>query len=77
MGVDRGVTCGTRQILVLPVRNMKVGLWVTELLCQTEIDDVDLVSAFADTHEEVVRLDVTMDEVARMYIFHTRDLEIG
>lgn len=42
MGIDRGVTGGTRQILILPVRNVQMGLGVTVLLGQTEINDVDL-----------------------------------
>ena len=28
-------------VVVLPVHDMKVGLWVPELLCETEIDDID------------------------------------
>jgi hypothetical protein len=68
MGVDGGVTSGTSQVLVLPVGNVKVGLRVSELLCETKIDDIDLVAALADAHQEVVRLDVTVNEVARVDI---------
>lgn len=62
MGVDGRVTSGTSQVLVLSVRNVEVSLGITVLLGQTEIDHVDLVATLADTHEEVVRLDVTVDE---------------
>jgi len=71
MGVDGGVTGHAGQVLVLPVRDMKMCLRVSELLCETEIDDIDLL---ADPHKEVVRLYVPMDEVARMDIFDVRDL---
>lgn len=76
MGVDRGVTSRTSQVLVLPVRNMEMSLWVTELLRETEIDDVDLIATLADTHKEVVWFDIPMDEVARVDVFNARDLRI-
>ena len=74
MRVDAGVASSAGQVLVLPVGNMKVGLWVSELLGQTKVDDVYLVSAFADAHQEVVGLDVTMDEVTRVDVFHAGNL---
>jgi len=36
---------------------------VSELLCETEIDDIDLIPTLANPHKEVVRLYVPMDEV--------------
>lgn len=39
-----------------------MGLRVTVLLGETEIDDVDLIAPLTDAHQEVVRLDVTVDE---------------
>jgi hypothetical protein len=62
VSVDAGVTGGTSQVLVLSVWDVEVGLGIAVLLCQTEINDVDLVAALANAHEEVVRLDVTVDE---------------
>jgi len=62
------------QVLVLLVRDMKMCLQVSELLCETEINDIDLIPTLADPHKEVVRLYVPMDEVARMDIFNARDL---
>jgi len=38
-------------------------LQVSELLCETEIDDIDLIATLADPHKEVVGLYVPMDEV--------------
>jgi hypothetical protein len=62
VSVDAGITGGTSQVLVLSVRNVEVRLGITVLLGQTEIDHVDLVAALADAHEEIVRLDITVDE---------------
>ena len=74
MGVDGGVASGTCQVLVLAVRDVEMSLWVTEFLRETKIDNIDLIASLANTHEEVVGLDVTMDEIARVDIFDTRDL---
>jgi len=65
MGVDAHVSCGTRERLSLPVWNVLLGLGVTVLLGHAEVDDVDNVRVLAvgTTDEEVVRLDVTVDEV--------------
>jgi hypothetical protein len=54
-----------------------VRLWVTVFLGQTEIDDIDLVAALADTHEEVVRLDITVDEGLGMDVLDAGDELIG
>ncbi len=62
MGVDRGVTGGTSQVLVLTVWDVKVCLRVAVFLSQTEVDDIDLISTLANAHQEVVGLDVTVDE---------------
>jgi hypothetical protein len=74
MGVDRGVTSSTSEILVLSVWDMEVGLRVTEFLCQAKINDVDLVAPLSDAHQKVVGFDVTMDEVARVDIFDAGNL---
>ena len=73
VSVDRRVTCGTRQVLVLAVWNVEVRLWVTILLSKTEIDDIDLVSTLPNAHQEVVGLDITMDEGFGVDVFDTRD----
>ena len=41
---------------------MEVGLWVAVLLCETKVNDVDLVTTLANAHQEVVGLDVAVDE---------------
>lgn len=65
MGVDAHVSCGTRERLPLSVWNVLLGLGVTVLLSHAEVDDVDNVRVLAvgTTNEEVVRLDITVDEV--------------
>ena len=43
---------------------MLASLRVAEPLCQTEINNVYVVLLLADADEEVVRLDITMEEVS-------------
>lgn len=77
MGVDRSITGSTRQVLVLSVWDVEMGLWVTVLLGQTKINHVDLVATLSDAHEEVVGLDITVDERLGVDVFDTRDELIG
>lgn len=71
--VDAGITSGTGQVFVLAVGNVKVRLWVAVLFGEAKIDDIDLIATFADAHEEVVRLDITVDEGLCMDVFDTGD----
>jgi hypothetical protein len=77
VSVDTGVTSGTGQVLVLTVRDVEVSLGVTVLLGQTKVDNVDLVSTLADTHEEVIGLDVTVDEGLGVDVLDAGDELVG
>jgi len=77
VGVDGGITSGSGQVLVLPIRDVEVGLGVTVFLGQTEIDDIDLVAALADAHEEVIRFDITVDEGLGVDVLDAGDELIG
>lgn len=73
MGIDRGISCGTGQVLVLSVGDVEMGLWVSILLGQTEIDDIDLIASLADAHQEVVWFDVTVNEGFGVDVLDSRD----
>jgi hypothetical protein len=77
VSVDTGVAGGTSQVLVLSVRNVEVRLRIAVLLGQTEIDNVDLVAALANAHEEVVGLDVTVDERLGVDVLDAGDELVG
>lgn len=62
MSIDGSVSSSTREVLVLSVGDMEVGLRVAVLLGQTKVNHVDLVASLADAHQEVVRLNITVDE---------------
>ena len=73
MSVDAGIASSASQILIFAIRDVEVSLWITVLLGQTEIDDVDLVASLADAHEEVVGLDVSVDEGFGVYVLDAGD----
>jgi hypothetical protein len=77
MGVDRGIASRARQVLVLSVRDVEVGLGVAVLLRKTKVNNVDLVAALADAHEEVVGLDVTVDERLGVDVLDAGDQLVG
>jgi hypothetical protein len=77
VSVDTGITGSTSKVLVLAVRDVEVGLGVAVLLGQTEIDHVDLVTTLANTHEEVVGLDITVNEGLGVDVFDAGDELIG
>lgn len=75
MRVDAGVSSGTRQVLVLPVRYVLVSLRITVLLRQSKVDDVHQVALLPETHEEIVRLYIAMDEVLGVYVLNAAYLQ--
>lgn len=68
MCIDASIASSAGQILVFAIRDMKVSLWVTILLGQTEVDDIDLIASLPNAHEKVVWLDVAMDEGLCVYV---------
>ena len=77
VGVDAGIAGGTSQVLVLSVWDVEVRLGSAVLLGETKIDHINLVAALADAHEEVVRLDITVDERLGMDVLNAGDELIG
>lgn len=66
MSVDWGISGSSSKVLSISVRDMLSSLRVSETLSQSEVDHVDVVLLFSDTDQEVVRLDVSVQEVAGM-----------
>lgn len=63
VSVDGGIACRARQVLVLPVRNVLVCSGVAVLLGQSKVNDVHQVTLLTKPHQEVVRLDISMDKI--------------
>ena len=62
VSVDTGIARSSSQVLVLPVRNVEMCLWISVFLCQAKVNYINLVSTLSDPHEKVVGLDVTVDK---------------
>lgn len=77
VSVDTGITSGTSEVLVLTVGDVEVGLGVTVFLGQTKVNDIDLVSTLANTHQEIVGLDITVDEGFGMDVLDARYELVG
>lgn len=73
MGINGCIPRSTSQVFVLTVRDVEMSLRVTVLLGKTEINDIDLVTTFTNSHEEVVRLDITVDKRFGMNVLNTGD----
>lgn len=74
MGVNRGVPSRTSEVLSIAVGDVLSCLGITETLGQTEVDDVHVVLFLANTNEEVVRLDVSVQEVTRVHELNSLQL---
>ncbi len=72
--INGSITGSSCQVLVLSVWDVEVSLWVTVLFSKTKIDYVDLVSTLANSHQEVVRLDITVNERFSVDVFDAGDL---
>ena len=77
MSIDTGIAGGSRQVLVLAIRDMEMSLRVTILLGQAKIDDVHLIPTLSNAHQEVVGLNIPVDERLGMNVFNTGDELIG
>lgn len=69
MSINTSIPSSPRQVLILSIRNMQVGLWVSILFRQSEINHVHLVPSLANSHQEIVGLDVSVDKVSRVDVF--------
>lgn len=74
MGVDGGVARRSRQVLTIAVGDVFSGLGITEALGQAKVNHIDVVLLFADSNQEIVRLDITVQKVARMHEFDALQL---
>ena len=75
MCVNAGVTGGAGEVLVFSVRYVLVCARITVLLGQAEVDDINEIAFLAQSHQEVVRLYIPVNEVFRMYVFNTAYLK--
>ena len=67
MCVDGGIAGRASQILAIAIGNMLTRLRVSKALGQAKVDHVHIVLLLANADQEVVWLDVSVQEVARVH----------
>lgn len=75
MCVDGGVAGGARQVLVLAVGDVLVCASIAILLSKAKVDNVDQVALFAQSHQEIIRLHISVNEVLGVNVLNATDLE--
>jgi len=73
MGVDRRVPGRSREVLVFPVGNMLTRSVVPVLFSKAEVYYEHLVAMTSNPHQEVIRFDVSVDEVFVVNVFDAAD----
>ncbi len=76
MSVHRGVAGGPRQTLVAPVHDVLARLRVPIPFRQSEVDGIDKTGLFAETDQEVVRLDVAMEVASGLDVLDAGNLPV-
>ena len=72
MSVNGGVSGSTSEVLSLSVRDVfAISLDVS--LGKTEVDEEDLVTGLVEADAEVIRLNVSVDEVSVVNVLNTSD----
>lgn len=72
--VDGGIAGSARQVLVLTVGDVLVRAGVSVLLGQTEVNDVNKIAFLPQTHKEVIRFHIPVDEVFGVDVLYSADL---
>jgi len=77
MCVDAHVACSACQALVFTIRYMLVCLRVDIFLCESKVNNVNDVASLRRlaADEEILRLNVTIDQMLGVYILHPCYLE--
>lgn len=75
MSVNGGIAGSASQVLILTIRDVLMCAGVTILLGQAKVYDVDQVSLLAKPHQEIIRFNVSMNEVFGVYVLDSANLE--
>ena len=63
MSVYTGISGRSCEVLAIPVGDVLPCLWVSESLGQPKIDDINEMLLFANTYQEIVRFDISVQKV--------------
>jgi hypothetical protein len=74
VGVDRGISGSSSEILAISVWDVFSSLGVSESLGKAEVDDVDIVLLLANANQKVIWLDVSVQEVSGVHKLNSLQL---
>ena len=75
MSINTGISSCACKIFIFSVWNVLVSLLISILFSQAKVNDVHKIPFLPKTHQKVVWFDITMDEVLRVNIFQSANLE--
>jgi len=73
VSIDGCISGGARQAFVIFVGDVVTGLWISEPFAESKIYDVNLRLFCPNSHQEIVRLHVSVQEVLRMHVLDAAD----
>lgn len=74
--IDARISGCSCKLLVFSVRNMKQGFRISVAFRQAEIDKMHKVRLLSESHQEVLRLKISMNDSSGMNKLHDRQLII-
>ena len=72
MGVDRGITRSSGEVLSLSVGDV-LAISLDVSLGESEVEEEDFVCSFVQPNAEIVRLNIAVDEVSVVDVFNPGD----
>ena len=75
MRVYRGIPGCAGQVLTVAIGYVLTGLWVSESFCESKVNHVYVVLLLADSDQEVVWFDVSVQEMPRMHELNSLKLK--
>jgi hypothetical protein len=70
MGIDASVSGRPSQIFVFTISDVG-SIFRKVLFGQSEIDYIQLVTAFSSSHQEIIRFDISMQEISGMDVLNS------
>ncbi len=77
MTIDRCKGSGSNEAKTLVEWNMRVCIGIPKFFREPEINEVYNVGMPSETHNDVARFEIAVNEVARMYVLQAMELGIG
>jgi hypothetical protein len=73
MIIHTGVAGSAPILIVYPIWHMNAVFWIPVFTGKPKVDDVYHISKLANSHQEIIRLDIAMDERFMVDVFDARD----